>query len=293
MGWLKFLAALFALAVGLGGVGDARAEKRIALVIGNLNYKNAEPLANPKNDAEAVGEALSRVGFTVDVAIDLDQLGLLDAFRSFGLKAESADVAVVFYAGHGIQVANENYLLPVDATLARERDLLYEALPLSVVMEEVAQAKRLGLVVLDACRDNPLAEQLRRVLGPIRSRLVGAGLARVENIPGDTMVAFSTEPGELAVDGEGEHSPYTAALLKHIEEPGVELTLLFRRGAGLGARSHRLPPGAPHLRRARGRAVLFQGAQAEPTAGAARAGGARAAGRRWADAPGRRSADRP
>jgi formylglycine-generating enzyme required for sulfatase activity len=229
VGWLRFLAASFALAVGLGGVGEARADARVALVIGNSNYKNADPLANPKNDAEAVGAALKRVGFTVEVALDLNQLGLLEAFRRFGLKAEGADVAVVFYAGHGIQVANENYLLPVDATLKRERDLLYEALPLSVVMGEVAQARRLGLVILDACRDNPLAEQLRQALGPIRSRLVGAGLARVENIPGDTMVAFSTKPGELAVDGEGEHSPYTAALLQHIEEPGVELTLLFRR----------------------------------------------------------------
>jgi uncharacterized caspase-like protein len=174
MRWLNFLAALFALALGLGGVGDVRADERIALVIGNSNYKNVVPLPNPKNDAEAVGEALTRAGFSVRVAIDLNQLGLLEAFRSFGLKAESADVAVVFYAGHGIQVANENYLLPVDATLARERDLLYEALPLSVVMDEVAQAKRAGVVILDSCRDNPLAEQLRRALGPVRSRLVNA-----------------------------------------------------------------------------------------------------------------------
>jgi formylglycine-generating enzyme required for sulfatase activity len=241
--WLRFLAALFGLAVGLG-VGAAGADERIALVIGNSNYKNAEPLENPKNDAEAVGEALRRVGFKVDVAIDLDQLGLLEAFRSFGLKAESADVAVVFYAGHGIQVANENYLLPVDATLARERDVLYQALPLSLVMEEVAQAKRLGLMILDACRDNPLAERLREALGPIRSRLVGVGLARVENIPSDTMVAFSTKPGELAVDGEGQHSPYTAALLKHIEEPGVELNLLFRkvRDSVLEATAYRQEP---------------------------------------------------
>jgi formylglycine-generating enzyme required for sulfatase activity len=242
--WLRFLAALFALALGLDGVGDVRADERLALVIGNSHYKNVVPLPNPKNDAEAVGEALTRVGFSVRVAIDLDQLGLLAAFRSFGLQAESADVAVVFYAGHGIQVANENYLLPVDATLARERDLLYEALPLSIVMDEVAQAKRLGLVILDSCRDNPLAEQLRRALGPVRSRLVGTGLARVENMPGNTMVAFSTKPGELAVDGVGEHSPYTAALLEHIEEPGVELNLLFRkvRDSVLEATAYRQEP---------------------------------------------------
>jgi formylglycine-generating enzyme required for sulfatase activity len=136
---------------------------------------------------------------------------------------------MVFYAGHGIQVAGENYLLPVDARLERERDLLYEALPLNVVLGEVAQAERLGLVVLDACRDNPLAEQLRRALGPIRSRMVGDGLARVESLPSDTIIAFSTKPGEVAVDGTGEYSPYSAALLQHIEEPGVELGLLFRK----------------------------------------------------------------
>jgi formylglycine-generating enzyme required for sulfatase activity len=154
---------------------------------------------------------------------------MLEAFRSFGLKAESAQVAMVFYAGHGIQVAGENYLLPIDARLERERDLLYEALPLNVVLGEVAQAERLGLVVLDACRDNPLAEQLRRALGPIRSRMVGDGLARVESLPSDTIIAFSTKPGEVAVDGTGEYSPYSAALLQHIEEPGVELGLLFRK----------------------------------------------------------------
>ena len=198
-------------------------------MIGNSAYQHAEELPNPRNDAKAIAEALTRAGFEVDLRIDLDQLGMQHALRDFGLKAEGADAAVVFYAGHGVQVAGENYLLPIDATLERERDLLYEALPLNLVMGEVGQAQRLGLVIIDACRDNPLAEQLRRVLGPIRSRLVGEGMARMDNLPSNTMIAFATRPGEVAVDGNGAHSPYTAALLKHMEEPGLELNLLFRK----------------------------------------------------------------
>jgi formylglycine-generating enzyme required for sulfatase activity len=226
---LRLLIGLIALSIGVGLSDGVRAETRVALVIGNSAYRNAEQLPNPKNDATAIGEVLTRTGFEVDLRTDLDQLGMQHALRDFGLKAESADVALVFYAGHGVQVAGENYLLPVDAALERERDLLYEALPLNLVLGEVAQAQRLGLVILDACRDNPLAEQLRRTLGPIRSRLVGDGLARIENLPSDTMIAFATRPGEVAVDGSEQHSPYASALLEHIEEPGVELNLVFRK----------------------------------------------------------------
>jgi formylglycine-generating enzyme required for sulfatase activity len=226
---LRLLTGLIVLSIGIGAADVVWAAERVALVIGNSAYKNAEELPNPKNDATAIAEALTRTGFEVDLRTDLDQLGMQHALRDFGLKAESAEVALVFYAGHGVQVAGENYLLPIDAALERERDLLYEALPLNLVMGEVAQAQKLGLVVVDACRDNPLAEQLRLTLGPIRSRLVGDGLARMENLPSDTMIAFATRPGEIAVDGAGANSPYAAALLEHIDEPGVELNLLFRK----------------------------------------------------------------
>jgi formylglycine-generating enzyme required for sulfatase activity len=226
---LKLLIGVIVLSVGVGASGVVWAAERVALVIGNSAYRNAEELPNPKNDATAIAEALTRTGFEVDLRTDLDQLGMQHAMRDFGLKAEAAEVALVFYAGHGVQVAGENYLLPIDAALERERDLLYEALPLNLVLGEIAQAQKLGLVIVDACRDNPLAEQLRRTLGPIRSRLVGDGLARMENLPSDTMIAFATRPGEVAVDGADVHSPYAAALLEHIEEPGVELNLLFRK----------------------------------------------------------------
>ncbi len=221
-----------------------RAAKRVALVIGNSAYRHAEELPNPRNDATAIAAVLARVGFEVDLQTDLDQLGMQHALRDFGLKAEGADAAVVYYAGHGIQVAGENYLLPVDASLERERDLLYEALPLNLVLGEVAQAQKLGLVILDACRNNPLAEHLRRALGPIRSRLIEDGLARVENLPSNTMIAFATRPGEVAVDGSGNHSPYTGALLAAIQQPGLELDLLFRkvRDVVLAATAYRQEP---------------------------------------------------
>ena len=281
--------------------GDAAAAKRVALVIGNSAYQHAEELPNPRNDAKAIAEALTRAGFEVDLRTDLDQLGMQHALRDFGLKAEGADAAVVFYAGHGVQVAGENYLLPIDATLERERDLLYEALPLNLVMGEVGQAQRLGLVIIDACRDNPLAEQLRRVLGPIRSRLVGDGMARMDNLPSNTMIAFATRPGEVAVDGNGAHSPYTAALLTAHGGAGPRAQPAVPQGARHGARDHRLPAGAAHLRCARRGAVLFHPAEAQPAARAAPAGAAPGAGQRRpdpardrpADGPRRRSVDAP
>jgi formylglycine-generating enzyme required for sulfatase activity len=207
----------------------ALAQERIALVIGNSNYQHADALPNPQNDAAAITEALEETGFEVFTGIDLDFRGMQAALRDFGLKAESAQVALVYYAGHGIQVSNENYLLPVDTQLRRERDLIYEALPLSVILGEVSQARNVGMVILDACRDNPLAENLRQSLGPIRSQLVGQGLGRVEDLPPDTLIAYSTRFNQLAVDGAGNVSPFTEALVKHIREPGLELNLMFRK----------------------------------------------------------------
>lgn len=205
------------------------AQERIALIIGNSDYQHADILPNPGNDAAAIGNALENVGFDVNVSTNLDQRGMQAVLRDFGLKAETAEVALVYFAGHGIQVAGNNYLLPVDAQLKRERDLIYEATPLDIVMAEVAQARQLGMVILDACRNNPLAENLRQSLGPVRSKLVGSGMARVEDVPPDTLVAFSTRFNQLAYDGWTDLSPFTQALVRHIEEPGLELDLFFRK----------------------------------------------------------------
>lgn len=229
---MRIASTFFSLSIVLSAICFAEvsyAQDRIALVIGNSSYEHAAALPNPKNDAVAIGEALENVGFDVRVNIDLDQRGMQAALRDFGLKAETADVALVYFAGHGIQVASQNYLLPVDAKLKRERDLIYEATPLSIVTAEVAQARELGMVVLDSCRDNPLAANLRASLGPVRSKLIGLGMARVEDVPPETLIAFSTRFDQLAYDGTGDLSPFTTALVKHIQEPGLELDLFFRK----------------------------------------------------------------
>lgn len=205
------------------------ADERVALVIGNSKYQYSEVLANPKNDALAIDASLKKLNFNVDMALDLDQRGMQEALRDFGLKAETAKVALIYFAGHGIQVADQNYLLPVSAQLKRERDLAYEAIPLSIVIDEVAQASELGMVVLDACRDNPLAANLSQSLGPLRSKQIRLGFARVEDIPRRTMIAFSTRFNQLSYDGTGIHSPFTQALLKHLQEPGLELHLMMRK----------------------------------------------------------------
>ncbi len=203
--------------------------KRVALVIGNAAYANAPQLANPRNDARAMATSLRSVGFIVEEGIDLDTAGMYSAIRTFGGLAETADVALVFYAGHGIQVDGTNYLLPTDVSLSRERDLNYEGVALELIMSEVAQTKRLGVVILDACRDNPFAQQLARSMGPTRSTLVGRGLARVEEAPADTLIAFATRDGAVADDGTGVNSPYTTALLSHLTEPGLEIGQYFRK----------------------------------------------------------------
>ncbi len=177
-------------------------------------------------DARAVAAALRRLSFTVLEKVNLDRLAMEDILGQFGDQARAAEVALVFYAGHGIQVDGRNYLLPVDARLEQERDLR-RLIPLDDMLKEASQASRFGLVILDSCRDNPLTQTLARSLGPTRSVAVGRGLARIERTPSETLVAFATRDNAVASDGFGEHSPFTTALLKHLETPGLEVRLLF------------------------------------------------------------------
>jgi formylglycine-generating enzyme required for sulfatase activity len=210
--------------------GLAWAEERIALVIGLGAYQNAPQLPNPLNDARAIAETFRRLGFDVAEQYDLDNRGLSNAIRDFGIKAQAADVAVVYYAGHGIQVASRNYLIPADARLERERDLVYEALPMELVLGELSQARKLGILILDACRNNPFVERLiRGGRGSTRSNHVQQGLSRIDDTPSDTLVAMATRADAVAEDGSGRNSPYTAALLEHLAVPGLELSLFFRR----------------------------------------------------------------
>ncbi|NUB15598.1 hypothetical protein GAY28_25275, partial [Azospirillum brasilense] len=209
------------------GLAATAPEQRIALVIGVGAYRHATELPNPRNDAHAMSAALRKLGFTVDERYDLDNRGMAEALRGFGIQAAQADVALLYFAGHGMQVGGTNFLIPADARLERERDLVYEALPLNLPMGELAQARKLGILILDACRNNPFADRLVR--SGTKKTEVHSGFARVDDTPTDTLVAMATRADAVAEDGQGDHSPYTASLLKNFDVPGLELSLFFRR----------------------------------------------------------------
>ena len=217
-GFLILLLALAAIATS----GEARAEKRIALVIGNGAYQNTAPLNNPSNDAGDISAVLQRLGFDVTEGRDLDKRAMERLIRQFGVKLAGADVALFFYAGHGLQVGGQNYLVPTDAKLASEGDVDFEGLALGLVMRQMEREAKTSLVLLDACRDNPLARNLVRTMGT-RSNQVGQGLAEVRTGVG-TLIAFSTQPGYVALDGAGRNSPYAEALLRHLEVPGNDVS---------------------------------------------------------------------
>jgi formylglycine-generating enzyme required for sulfatase activity len=204
---------------------DALAEKRVALVIGNGVYTHAPHLPNPANDADDVAAALMRIGFDVIKGTDLDQAGMQDAIIRFARAAQSADVGLFYYSGHAMQFNSVNYLMPVDARLNDEADL-YRFTKVDDVLGYLQQAKALKILVLDSCRDNPLAETLKRSIGLTRAASLERGLARIE-APIGTIISYSTQAGRTAVDGKGRNSPYTTAFLKHIEEQS-EIGDIFR-----------------------------------------------------------------
>lgn len=209
----------------------AQAAKRVALVIGNSAYEAVAPLNNTENDARAIAGKLRDLGFEVVEGLSLDRLGMEDALDEFGRKAQGAEMAVAFYAGHGIQVAGQNYLIPVDAKLDEERDLR-RLITLDDVMADASLAKEVGIVILDSCRDNPFSASLKNSMGATRSAAVGRGLAKVDDTPAQTLVAFATRADAVASDGATDHSPYTEALLHHLDEPGLDVGLFFRKVRG-------------------------------------------------------------
>jgi uncharacterized caspase-like protein len=201
-------------------------ERRIALVIGNSAYRNVPPLANPVRDATAIADALRRTGFqTVTLQTDLPKEKLVDALRNFAQLADNADWALVYYAGHGIEMGGANYLIPVDARLSTDRDVGFETVPLDQVLSAVEGAKRLKLVLLDACRDNPFASQMRRTMATA-SRSIGRGLASIEPESG-TLVVYAAKHGETAFDGDGANSPFATAFMRNIQTPGLEVRRMF------------------------------------------------------------------
>lgn len=219
--------ALAAICLVLLAAAPAHAEKRVALVIGNSAYANVSRLPNAKNDAEAMAAAFRKARFElVELKPDLGIRELRRAVGDFADVARDADIAVVYYAGHGIEIDGTNYLIPVDAKLARDFDVEDEALSLDRVVRAIDPAHKLRLVILDACRDNPFLKTMKRSVG---TRSLGRGLAKVEPSVADTLIAFSAKAGSVALDGDGPNSPFTTALVKHVTTPGLDIRIAFGR----------------------------------------------------------------
>lgn len=209
-------AVVAVLAIGLASQ-PARADKRVAFVVGNSSYQNVVALANPLNDATAVADMFRKARFeVVESRRDLKNAEMRRALRDFTEKTRDADIAVIYYAGHGLEVDGTNYLVPVDAALERDTDAYDEAISLDRILQAIEPAKQLRLVILDACRDNPFAKKMKRT---VASRALGRGLAGVEPSRPNTLIAFAAKGGSTADDGSSDHSPFTAALLKHLATP--------------------------------------------------------------------------
>ena len=203
----------------------AFADKRVALVMGNSAYQNVNRLANPINDSEAMSAMLKKAGFdVVELKRDLNVSEMRRALRDFSDTVRDADVVIVYFAGHGIEIDGINYVIPVDAVLERDIDAFDEAIPLDRILTVIEPAKQLRLVILDACRDNPFNKNMKRSIG---SRAIGRGLAKIEPETPNTLIAFAAKAGSTASDGDGKNSPFTAALVKYLPRPGLDLRRAF------------------------------------------------------------------
>jgi hypothetical protein len=228
----RLFLVVFGLAAALWPMA-ANAERRVALVIGNSAYQHATALRNPGNDANDVAEALRKLGFDVQLGVDLDQQGFARTIEQFARTLDEADVGLFFYAGHGVQMNDKNYLVSVNAKLENEFLLSSETIELDAIVRLMESKVPVNLVFLDACRNNPLAENLRRSLTVLkRSAQLGRGLARMEPTGRDTLIAFSAAPGQEAADGSDRNSPFTAALLRHIPKAGLEVSVMLKDVAG-------------------------------------------------------------
>ena len=215
---LAFWAALFFN-------GPAFAEKRVALVMGNSAYQNVIRLANPGNDSAAISATFKSAGFdVVELKRDLNVSEMRRTLRDFSDTVRDADVAIIYFAGHGIEIDGANYVIPVDAALERDIDAFDEAIPLDRILTVIEPARQLRLVILDACRDNPFNKTMKRTIG---ARAVGRGLAKVEPTSPNTLIAFAAKAGSTASDGDSKNSPFTAALVKYLPKPGLDLRKAF------------------------------------------------------------------
>src|ERR1700716_1745051 len=220
---MRFLIAAVSVAAFLVSGNAAFADKRVAFVVGNSAYKNVAPLPNPAIDAKSMAKLLRNVGFDVVEGANLTRDKMTEKLLEFGKKAEGSDVALFFYAGHGIAINGTNYLLPIDADLKSEMDVkLGAAINIDVTLDQTMGDAKVKLVFLDACRDNPFAARIRSAKAT-RSVNVQSGLAEMKSGEG-TLIAFATGPGQTALDGEaGTNSPFTRALMANIVAPGIEI----------------------------------------------------------------------
>src|SRR6201996_6771529 len=219
---MRYLTIFLSLICMLFAADAAKAEKRVAFVVGNGAYKNVAQLPNPPIDAKAMAAVLRNVGFDVVEGSNLTRDSMTEKLLDFGKKAQGADVAVFFYAGHGIAISGTNYLLPVDADIKSEMDVkLGAAINIDLTLDQTMSDAKVKLVFLDACRDNPFAAKIKSTA--TRSVSVGSGLAEMKSGEG-TLIAFATGPGQTALDGtDGQNSPFTRALISHITQPGLEI----------------------------------------------------------------------
>jgi len=233
----RFFACLAAFAVALLFFGQASAatgNNRVALVIGNSTYQYAVTLPNPKADAALMARTLRDSGFTVIEGSDVDKAKMSALIDQFTEAAYEADVALVYYAGHGLQVDGHNYLIPVDAQLEKAAQLQTRTIAVDNLLSALPQDPAVSIIILDACRDNPLARTLARALPASRSQSMGAGLAAVQangqsKGSGGLLIAYATDPGAVAYDGNDVNSPYTAALARHLTTPGLEIQSALTR----------------------------------------------------------------
>ena len=217
-----WLACAFALLAACGFARAAAEKPRVALVVGAGKYQHVAALPNTLNDAREVAAALGKVGFDVDLVADPDKATLDAAIRRFGERASGADAALFYYAGHALELDGRNWIVPVSANIRAARDLPYETSDIDTLMSQLEGAARLAIVVLDSCRDNPFRQQLSTGRGVAGS----PGLAEIRAATG-ALIEYATAPGNVAADGQGPHSPFTEALLKHLDTPGLEVRQLF------------------------------------------------------------------
>ncbi|MHA1554857.1 MAG: caspase family protein [Alphaproteobacteria bacterium] len=231
----RYIIGIFAAILGgawlVATAGETLAGGRVALVMGNSAYQATTELPNPQRDAAAIAVALEGLGFEVILSIDADRRASIRAIDDFSQLSAGADLAIFFFAGHGVQIGGRNFLLPTDVVADSERALRYSSIDAQEVIAEMERNANVSIAILDACRDNPLVDLVTRSAGRTRSASVARGLGRMRLSGRGALVAFAAAAGDTAADGTGEHSPYTAALLQEIAQPNVEIGLMFRRVA--------------------------------------------------------------